>query len=155
MPCQLPEKPFHAPRSQPTQDARELERRDTVDAKHVYRHYVVIEHERPAQTGAPPQSLRYECNLPVREIETKVGIQKLGLIYGTERCRWRNRGKSVCGKNELSSTCGESRCRRGMLVFRAHVSYQVTCSRPRGDTIGRIQSFLERPAVIIDEDRKS
>src|SRR5580693_8424915 len=51
---QLAQEEFDSHRTEPAQNARQFERRDPVDSKHVYGRSVVAEHHRTAVAGSPP-----------------------------------------------------------------------------------------------------
>src|SRR6266699_6741459 len=85
----LAEEEFGAHRPQPMEKAGQLQRRDSVNAEHLYRLRIVAEQHRAAIAGPPPQALLPKGHLPVVEIQPDIGIKQLELIYGRYRCsRW-------------------------------------------------------------------
>ncbi len=77
---ELPQKKLQPHRSQPTQDAGQLEGANSIDAEHVERGGIVAQDQRSAVTRAPPQALAAKGQLPVRKCQTDVGIKHLELI---------------------------------------------------------------------------
>src|SRR6266705_7094355 len=85
----LAEEEFGAHRPQPMEKAGQLQRRDSVNAEHLYRLRIVAEQHRAAIAGPPPQALLAESCLPVVEIQPDVRVKELELIH---RRYWRCRG---------------------------------------------------------------
>src|SRR5437016_9771427 len=104
MASQLPQKPLYPDRPQPTQNARQLERRNAIDSKHVHRLGVVAEHQRPAFDGAPPQALFAKRNLPILKVHTDIGIKQSNSIDGRKRRSGRNSGNVIDRTDELPRT---------------------------------------------------
>src|SRR6266576_4613268 len=84
----LAEEEFGAHRPQPMEKAGQLQRRDSVNAEHLYRLRIVAEQHRAAIAGPPPQALLAEGCLPVVKIQPDIGVKKLELVYRRyRRCR--------------------------------------------------------------------
>src|ERR1041385_8160281 len=81
---ELAEEPFEADRPEPTQNAGQLEWRNTIDAEHVQRFGIVAEHHRAALAGTPPKALLSKRELPALDVQPHVRVQKSRTIRSEE-----------------------------------------------------------------------
>src|SRR6266849_3431412 len=121
--AQLSQEKLQPHRSQPAQDAGQLERRDSIDAEHVERGGVVAEDQRTAVARAPPQALPPERQLPVRKRQSHVSIEYGELIHGRLAAVGGQLRKPVYLLNGFTRRERQRRQARRALPFPAEIGY--------------------------------
>src|ERR1700694_127947 len=88
---QLAEKEFLPHRTQPVEKVGQFQRRDAVNVKHPDRRRIVAKVQGSTVTGCPREALLAKCDLPIVEIQPKVGVKKLKVMNRWRRRPWRFR----------------------------------------------------------------
>ena len=146
---ELAEEEFNPRRPDKARKKRNAERRDSVNAEHLYRLRIVAEQHRAAIAGPPPQALLPKGHLPVVEIQPDISVKKLELIYGRYRCsRWfRDKVDRSYGRPRRVRERG---CGRTVLILTSNISDPTASCGPGGKPRDGIESSFVWPPKVID-----
>src|SRR5437879_3924279 len=147
---ELAEEEFYPHRPDKARKKRNAERRDSVNAEHLYRLRIVAEQHRAAVAGPPAQALLAESCLPVVKIQPDVRVKELELIH---RRYWRCRGfgERVDRGYGRPRRVRERGCGRTVLILTSNISDPTASCGPGGKPRDGIESSLVWSAKVIDK----